>query len=365
MLANNKRFEILDFLKGISIILIVLTHIDVTMQLVDLYREPLGFNYWLKVLYRSGYEGLRVFFVISGFIITYTTLKRWKSLDKINVRKFFRYRFARVAPALLFIVIVLSLLHSFKIQGHVLPDELSFFRTLFAIFTFHVNCLESESLYLPGGWGVLWSLSVEEVFYLLFPLLCLKVRNKKYFISILILVFILGPITRYRLDGFSVWQAKSYLSNMDSIALGCLTAFLTNGLNIGKKKLYSLVFFGVSSLILLLCFKHSDSLSFIRKYFLYESLISISMAIILITSVRLELGFRIILYPIVWFGKICYEVYLSHMIILVFVVDHYRSNGYENIYALYYLITIFVLSGLVGFLIERFISIPLNKRLRG
>jgi len=127
MLANNKRFEILDFLKGISIILIVLTHIDVTMQLVDLYREPLGFNYWLKVLYRSGYKGLRVFFVISGFIITYTTLKRWKSLDKINVRKFFRYRFARVAPALLFIVIVLSLLHSFKIQGHVLPDELSFF----------------------------------------------------------------------------------------------------------------------------------------------------------------------------------------------------------------------------------------------
>ena len=45
-------------------------------------------------------------------------------------------------------------------------------RALVAALTFHINYLEATRGYLPGSWDILWSLSVEEAFYLFFPLIC-------------------------------------------------------------------------------------------------------------------------------------------------------------------------------------------------
>ncbi|MFH4377481.1 acyltransferase, partial [Acinetobacter baumannii] len=68
--------------------------------------------------------------------------------------------------------------------------------TIFAALTFWMNILIIKFGWVNYALGVLWSLSVEEVFYFVFPLLCLLTRSNKVFIAVLIGVIIYGPYFR-------------------------------------------------------------------------------------------------------------------------------------------------------------------------
>jgi peptidoglycan/LPS O-acetylase OafA/YrhL len=82
--------------------------------------EPVG-----KVLFWSGYFSVIAFFVISGFLITSRSERRWASLAHISWRQFYWLRFARVAPSLLLLVPLLSALHLARATGFVIPPERS------------------------------------------------------------------------------------------------------------------------------------------------------------------------------------------------------------------------------------------------
>src|SRR6185437_9194441 len=134
-------------------------------------------------------------------------------------------RFARIAPCLLLLLFVLSTLHlagaaDFTIR----PERASLGRALVAALTFHVNWLEGHHGYLPGGWDVLWSLSVEEAFYLLFPLAAVLLRSERVFLLALLTLMIVGPVTRTLLGDADPWREYAYLSCTDAIAFGCVAA---------------------------------------------------------------------------------------------------------------------------------------------
>ncbi len=74
--------------------------------------------------------------------------------------------------------------------------EVSYSLTIFAALTFWMNILIIKFGWVNYALGVLWSLSVEEVFYFVFPLLCLLTRSNKVFIAVLIGVIIYGPYFR-------------------------------------------------------------------------------------------------------------------------------------------------------------------------
>jgi peptidoglycan/LPS O-acetylase OafA/YrhL len=108
-------------------------------------------------------------------------------------------------------------------------------RALIAALTFHINWLEAQRGYLPGSWDILWSLSVEEVFYLGFPLVCRLaggsfgrwVGRGNLLMVILLGFVVMGPFARTVLTrGNEVWREVSYLGGMDAIAMGCLTALI-------------------------------------------------------------------------------------------------------------------------------------------
>ena len=108
-------------------------------------------------------------------------------------------------------------------------------QALFAALTFHVNVLEAKRGYLPGNWDILWSLSVEEVFYFFFPLVARLFGRGKMLIVLLIGFVALGPFARTVLThGNEIWKEYSYLGGMDAIALGCLTALLVSGLRFSR-----------------------------------------------------------------------------------------------------------------------------------
>src|SRR5947209_3713299 len=159
----------IDVLRGLCIIAVVLHHINLRIHFRD---SSLG--HWIgpaanRVLFWSGYYGVRVFFVISGFLITTWSLKRWGGLRQISLRKFYRMRFARIIPCLVGLLVLLSILDRAGTPFFTINTQhTSLGRALLAAFTFHINWLEARTGYLPAAWDVLWSLSVEEVFYIFF-----------------------------------------------------------------------------------------------------------------------------------------------------------------------------------------------------
>ena len=140
---------------------LVIAKLAYTHSLPDQLVTPLFWN---------GQPGVQIFFAVSGFLITSLTLRRWGSLADIGVRDFYMMRFARIAPLLFFLLAVLCALHLAGLRSFVVsPKTGGLGRALLAALTFHVNVLEARRGYLPGNWDVLWSLSVEEVFYFAFP----------------------------------------------------------------------------------------------------------------------------------------------------------------------------------------------------
>ncbi len=174
------RFDTVDLLRGFSILAVILLHSSLWLLFSNYTigtRLPVLVRH---VVFRQGGDGVSVFFAISGFLITYVSVKRFGSLAAMRAGAFYRIRFARIMPMLLLLLAVLSVFHLagwrvFDIthRGGTLPGA------LFSALTFHLNWYEVVHGYLPAPWTVLWSLSVEEMFYVFFPLLCIALLRRR------------------------------------------------------------------------------------------------------------------------------------------------------------------------------------------
>ncbi len=204
----------------------------------------------------NGQRGVQIFFAVSGFLITAMSLRRWESLSRVSVRGFYLMRFARIAPLLLLLLGVLSGLHLAHVEHFVVSARTGgLARALLAALTFHLNILEARRGYLPGNWDILWSLSVEEVFYLFFPVVARIFGRGKLFVGVLLGFVALGPFARTVFThGNEIWKEYSYLGGMDAIALGCLTALVVTRIRFSRIALWVVLAVGVALLVFSLCF---------------------------------------------------------------------------------------------------------------
>src|ERR1051325_10708712 len=105
------RVDGIDLLRGLSIIAVVIHHIALRIPLRRTMIGKLLPNAVVNDLSWNGYDGVIIFFAISGFLITTNCFRRWNTLSSIPPRQFYRMRFARIAPMLLALLAVLSILH--------------------------------------------------------------------------------------------------------------------------------------------------------------------------------------------------------------------------------------------------------------
>jgi peptidoglycan/LPS O-acetylase OafA/YrhL len=158
-----RRLPALDALRGLAVIGVLLFHAD---------------------LLRGGYLGVDLFFVLSGFLITSLLLAEWGERGSIDLRSFWVRRARRLFPALaavlLAVAVVFALLHA---TGLAAPSELGRLRGDGLAATFYVanwrTILSGASYWdlfaAPSPLEHLWSLAIEEQFYLLWPLVLLVV----------------------------------------------------------------------------------------------------------------------------------------------------------------------------------------------
>jgi peptidoglycan/LPS O-acetylase OafA/YrhL len=368
---RGHRIRGIDVLRGVAVLLVVLHHIHLRFQINDydvegLLPGPLG-----TVLFRSGYYSVIAFFVISGFLITSLSLQRWGSLDRIPLSRFYRLRGARILPCLLLLLAALSVLHLAGASDFIIkPERASLGRALAAALSFHLNWLEGQRGYLPANWDVLWSLSVEETFYVLFPLICLIVRDERWIMICIGALIAIGPFDRMANTGHSPWDEYAYFSCMDGIAFGCIAAWTTARMRLSRPVLRSAMALGVLAAIAIVVFRKQAADLGVMRAGLDITILEMGIALILMAVARgvgnatLSRGTALLQLA----GRCSYEIYLTHMFVVLGLMHPFRrlfgavpasSPAYPVTYAV-----MLVLSILLGYAVERFFTDPLNKALR-
>ncbi len=219
------RIPYLDGLRAYSIALVLLFHANERKHWLDSKS-------FLASLLADGQLGVRIFFVISGFLITSLLLREIDKTGKISIRGFYERRIARIFPAFyLFIGIVLL---GIGIRLISVPWILIFssatFTLNFGFLYFHflrgyTETFSSDDSVLLGHF---WTLSIEEQFYLVWPscLNFLGVRRSRW---LAILCVVLLPVLRIAAGRWvsypGVRTAIVDRSMQDLLCMGILTAF--------------------------------------------------------------------------------------------------------------------------------------------
>jgi len=395
------RFDGIDLLRGVSILAVILLHINIHLAFGNHRLASLLPRWLYHLFFTNGDNGVTVFFAISGFLITLTSLRRFGSLARMRPAIFYRIRFARIAPLLLLLLLVLSGLHLAHVPGfRISPKVATLPQALFAALTFHINWLEASArAYLPANWDVLWSLSVEEMFYLFFPLICLLLfrfrRGPALFVVVLLTFVAIGPYARAVLArGNPIWGDSSYLGGMDGIALGCLCALLTarllrqnpNPSRAAQRRLLALEFLGAALMLWIALWPRWSWMKFVGRTALDGTILPLGVCLVMFATVlRGRLG-GVWTAPLRWLGRHSYELYLTHSFVVVSaeqLAQHRHPTPTPTAASARPLspgllpslpplaafaietIAILLLACLLAALVARFVTEPLNRRLRG
>lgn len=278
------------------------------------------------------------------------------ALGNIQLRRFYWLRFARIGPLLLLVLAVLSALHWMGAAGYVVPEAKGGLgRALVAALTFHLNWLAAQVGYLPASWDVLWSLSVEEVFYLGFPLLFL------WRLKWMLVAFVLaGPFARSIWTTNEIWREKSYLGGMDAIAVGCLAAMLTSWLLDRKASAgWWVEAVGWGAILLIAISPGWAAVQWLGRTGLDGSVLALGTCVVMVASVVRGQQGGWFTAPLRWLGQRSYEVYLTHEFVVVSVTPLYVSGPLGL-----WFVGMVLGSAVLGAVVARYYSEPLNLKLR-
>lgn len=208
--SGEGRIPSLDGLRALSISLVLVGHLAGTRHFP--VSAAVG-NYWAL-----GEFGVRVFFVISGFLITGILLDEQQRSGRISLRRFYFRRTLRIFPPYLALLAAIFAAAAFG-RVRLAPHDVAYTLTY------------SSNYYSGRSWfvGHTWSLAVEEQFYLLWPAVLLLAGRRKGLIAAA-LFMLACPVIRvgewelFRAFGAGIGNRFETIG--DAIAAGCLLAGL-------------------------------------------------------------------------------------------------------------------------------------------
>lgn len=357
----------IDVLRGVSILLVLLHHIGLRIRLVKGVLGGYVPARILNALNFDGYEAVFLFFVISGFLITLHSLGRWGRLGAMDARAFYARRAARIVPCLLGLVAVLAALHLLGVPDYVIAEKAqSLPRAIGAALGLHLNWYEGMTGYLPASWDVLWSLSIEEVFYLGFPVACLLLRREWLMAPVLVGLAAWGPIALARIKHNPIWAEKAYWPGVGAIAVGVLAALVA-----ARWRPRSLVL----PRVLLAVGALGVPATLLFEDLLWPRLHEGTLLLLEVLTAALLLSFhgygaRRPEWKIPgtgWvqsFGRMSYEIYLTHMFVVMTVVELYKHAGAGPRWGLLWYGPALAGAWALGWAVTRWFSAPAERAVR-
>ncbi len=339
----------IDGLRAVSVLAVIIYHAN--------------FVLFGHTLFQGGFIGVDIFFFISGYLITTLILKEIYKTKQFSFKYFYERRIRRIVPVLLFVTIIMSIISYFIL----LPSSfIDFGKSILSIIFFSSNFYFN---YTGNGYGQensllkpllhTWSLSVEEQFYILFPIFLIIIINyfRKYLFTVLFLSFFISLL-------FSEYCSRFYPGTSFyqlpfrgfELFLGSLLSYfkLNNGGG-GRKKSYFLLNQISPSLGIILILYSFLFYNFSKIF--HPSVITliplIGASLIILFSKKGELITEILSSKIfVFFGLISYSLYLWHYPIFAFLryIDVFNNSIWVKLLAV---LLIIILSIFSYYLIER------------
>jgi peptidoglycan/LPS O-acetylase OafA/YrhL len=303
MNEQPNRIASLDGLRAISIGLVLVSHLIGTQYFFVPVRAGRFFE--------LGELGVRVFFVISGFLITNLLLRELDTKGRIHLGKFYFRRTFRIFPPYYVFLAVLMLLEAVNWIALAPGDKL---HTL----TYTSNYHSDRSWYV----GHTWSLSVEEQFYLLWPAALIALGKRRGLWASVSLIAIC-PLVRFAIWNFyPAWQdgiGSRFETVADSIAVGCVLAATRGWLKqqpLYNRLLASRLFILVPVAVLLANATHDHP----QVYFLIGyTVMNVGIALAIdwcVTYSEGRIGRVLNSRPLVFVGVMSYSIYLWQQLFL-------------------------------------------------
>jgi len=363
----------IDFLRGLSILSVLLLHFHFAYNLI---KSPIGRflpEPYLVNFVRNGNYGVTVFFVISGYLITSTSLRRFGGLSGVSARVFYAFRFARIFPCLLLVLAIITVLAMTGLELFRAGRHVPLWLSELSVLTFWHNVLMARYGYDNYCLDILWSLSVEEVFYLGFPLLCLLLKKTRWVVIVWIVAIIAGPIYRSLNSHNEIRFLYGYLACFDAIAMGCCVAVLVRGASVGRLTRNLLQAAALIWMLIIFLRTGIDSTPVWGP-----SLMGLGAAVYLFAegawrnglsgtmerSVMERSVFDRVTAPVGWFGRHSYELYLFHIVLLAGMQELPMHRAIPEGLKPWLFLVFLALSALIAWVIARFYSEPMNRGLR-
>jgi peptidoglycan/LPS O-acetylase OafA/YrhL len=271
----------------------------------------------------SGDFGVTVFFFLSGFLITTLMRSEFDRNGSVNIRHFWLRRALRILPPFYLVALAATLMALIlyppgTVYAPAMTAELLFYANYWGIYGINREA--------PGT-GVVWSLAVEEQFYLLFPLLYISIQKLRvprsgqawllWGLCVLILAWRCALVMAMHSDSTRIYIATD--TRVDSVLFGCALAVWNNPVldePTGSPGLWKFLLLPAALAALLICFLFQGTVFRETWYF---SIQGAALTLVFIAAIRFHTWplFRFLNWrPVVFIGTLSYSLYLVHDVLL-------------------------------------------------
>jgi peptidoglycan/LPS O-acetylase OafA/YrhL len=273
--------------------------------------------------------GVTIFFVLSGYLITTLMRVEHARSGAISYRGFYLRRLLRLMPPLFIVVAAAGLLALVSvIDGGFTPSGLS--SALFYFGNYHVIWHDFQGM--PAGLGVIWSLAIEEHYYLFYPpLAALLLRAGRAGLSATVLSVLCAAVLAWRYwlvfhGGSEAYLTMATDTRVDAILIGCIMGLLRNPWLDRVPAPKAINDWGIAAVcvaVLMGTLLYRDEVFRLTARYTLQSL-AIAPLIYLAVARADRLPFRWLnAGPLAYIGTISYTIYLSHHVVLLGLAKHW------------------------------------------
>ncbi|MBS1637256.1 MAG: acyltransferase [Bacteroidetes bacterium] len=315
-------FPGLNALRFFAALAVIICHVELIKSAFGL---PSLYNTW-KIIPELGSLGVYFFFVLSGFLITYLLLQEQSKTKTVSVRKFYMRRILRIWP-LYFIIVILGffILPSFD-KLHITYLQKNFtehFSTNLLLYMLILPNVAFAFFTASPHIGHLWSIGVEEQFYLTWPWLFKRKHHllKWLWIILVLLIgskvlFIIYYKTTVPTETLTAIKNLIAMSKFENMAIGGIGAIylFENKTKVLKWAYKPIIFY--LSLVLVPVLVYTPDMLQDGIHIVY----SVLFLIIILNVVRLNNVNSFLEKKVfIWLGNLSYGIYMYHMAIIAIV----------------------------------------------
>jgi len=350
----------LNAIRAFAALIVLIFHFDL------FFAKHFGIT--AMTIFPTNYQAstaVTLFFVLSGFLITYLMLLEKAKSNTIRIKFFYIRRITRIWP-LYFLIIFFTILLNYVAGNNLIRDEPGI---LFLYCSFLGNVIEPFGITVHNAHSiifpmmVLWSLGVEEQFYLVWPILN-KTFNKT--VTVLFTFIIAWQILKilFKYTGHIDYATFLSYTRIDCMAIGALGAYVFKNRAGNTKRIFR---FLTSKAIGVCCIMAFFAIFYFKLHvasLFDQQLVSVVFTVFILNTAGYSRFFRGLENKICNFlGQISYGIYMYHVLIIIAVTTFVKHVQLPNSYVSYFvfLFAIMLSTILISYLSYRFLERPFLK----